>query len=826
MLKIFDLKADFSAHNSTSFNPRICWKTQTSGKGQTGYRIIVARSKANAASGVGDVFDSGVVQSSECLCRDCGLKLAPRTVYYLRVTAYSGAESCDSDVTELETAPAETDFLGTWMAMPVNNQGGTALFRKRVTLKDLPVVRARAYICGLGYHELFINGVKAGKAVLGPAVTDYSKRMYYNTYDITPMLQSGDNVLGIEVGHGWLGSKKALAQFYIEYKDGSGDEFHSSTNNGWWVGGSPTVNNSVYGGETYDARKEDVIPKNWATADFEPQWNTGWMFTVFSPKPTARLLPQPMEDIEVCDVYPVVSVTEKGDGVFVYDVGANIAGWARIRVCGERGAKVTISYGERLDDNGFVNRINLRTAAATDEYILSGVGEEEYAPRFTYHGFQYIQASVSGKAEILSLVGEHVHTATRRAGSFECSDTRLNTLHTNAVRTELNNQHSVLTDCPQRDERFGWLNDLGARLYQTVYNCGMERFFPKMIADITDTQAPDGGIADTAPFYTGLNPADPVSVAYVMAPVWCYRYYGDSSVIEREYENIKAWVDCLLGKSKDYIMTYTYYGDWVYPACYESERADGLCISTLCLYWQLTLMVAAAKIAGNVRDEKTYKKHAENCLKAINEKYFNKEGCYYSRNSQAENAMALTLNIVPAEYRRKLQQNLYENVVRHGHHSTCGNVGYRHLFYALCDAGHCDEALKVLTNPEYPGWGFMLENGATSVWERWESEMDVEMDSFDHPMFGSFDAMFYRYLGGINVCDDAVGADKITVSPNCPDSLTYVNCSFDTVRGLIVSNWKREGDKIRYHIEIPSGVTAKVTLGGKKLTLTEGKYDL
>ena len=465
MLEIYDITTENGRNMAVSGTPHFSWKCRTEGAGQTAYRLIVSSSQYNAQKGVGDLFDSGKVNSSETVNVAYGGKPLPsRTLCYWSVTVYSGSESVTSEVQTFETVPDLSDFLGTWMAMPVNNQGGTALFRKRITLQESKVVRARAYVCGLGYHELFINGKKAGKAVLAPAVSDYSKSLYYCTYDITPLLTAGDNVLGIEVGHGWLGSKKVLAQFYIDYENGNTDEFHSFTNSGWWVGGSPTVDNSIYGGETYDARKEDVIPKNWATIDFEPKWSTGWMFTIFSPAPQGELLPQPMEDIEVCDIYPTVSVRKIAKGVFVYDVGANIAGWARIRVRGERGSIVTLKFGERLCDDGSVNRINLRTATATDTYILRGEGEEEFAPRFTYHGFQYVQAEISGKAEILSLVGEHVHTAAREAGSFSCSDEKLNKLHEISVRTERNNEHSVLTDCPQRDERFGWVNDWGSRL--------------------------------------------------------------------------------------------------------------------------------------------------------------------------------------------------------------------------------------------------------------------------------------------------------------------------------------------------------------------------
>ncbi len=825
MIQIYDLRTEYQTHTVTaSTRPAFSWKCRNL-SGTASYKLAVSSSRALAEKGVGDVFDSGVIAGMPALVEYGGEPLLTRTAYFAKVTVFSGEESAQSEICEFETAPSKADFLGTWMAMPVNNQGGTALFRKRITLKTGRVARARAYICGLGYHELFVNGAKAGNAVLSPAVSDYAKRMFYIAYDILPMLKQGENVFGIEVGHGWLGSKKVLAQFYLDYENGETEEYHSSVNGGWWVGHSPTKDNSVYGGETYDARREDVVPKFWASAEFEPSWSTGWMFTIYSPAPDGELLPQPLEEITVSDTYPAVSVCEKGKGVFVYDVGANIAGWARIRARGERGAKIKLKYGERLAPDGTVNRINLRTAKACDTYILKGEGEEEFAPRFTYHGFQYVQAEICGNAEILSLTGEHVHNNVRIAGSFSCSDENLNKLHEIAVRTELNNQHSVLTDCPQRDERFGWLNDWGSRFYQTVYNCGMERFFPKTLFDISDTQLDGGEIADTAPFYTGGRPADPVCVAYPLLAVLSYTHYGDPRPARENYAGIKKWVYYLLSRSDNYIMDYSYYGDWVYPGCYEAERADGLCISTFYLYWHLALAERVARIAGMSADEKEFHRHAEKCAAAINEKYFNEKLASYSRGSQAENAIALSLGLVPEKHRERVAENLYSNVKEHNHHSTCGNIGYRHLFYMLSEYGHADEVIRVLNNPEYPGWGFMLREGATSVWERWEKEMDVEMDSFDHPMFGSYDAFFYRYLGGIGISDDACGCDKITVAPVCVKELDFVDCSFDTVRGKVVSCWKRENGTINYHIEIPASVTAEIVLCGKKCVRGEGSYD-
>ena len=828
MYKIIETKCEYGENpvGLDCENPRLFWKLSSDGADQKFYRVIVSSSEENAGKGIGDLFDTGEIVSSEAFYTEYrGKKLLSRQKCFWRVWSGSETERAASGINAFEMGLLRaSDWKGCWMGMPVKNQGGTSLYRKAIRLKEKPVSNAKAYVCGIGYHETFFNGKKVGSAVLSPSLSDYNARVFYRAYDLSPLLQRGENVFGVEVGHGWYGAKKVLVQIYVDYADGETEEYHSSVNGGWWVAGSPTLDNSVYDGEVYDARLEDKIPRNWASAEYRPAWENGWMFTIYAAPPSGKLQAERMEPIRVTGIFEAASLTDKGDGVKIADIGRNIAGWARIRVRGRRGARVTLKYGERLTADGFVNRCNLRSARASDTYVLKGEGEEEYAPRFTYHGFQYIQIEISGECELLSVRGEHVHNDLRAAGEFSCSDEDLNRLHANAVITELNNQHGILTDCPQRDERFGWLNDLSARLYQTVYNCGMERFFPKFTADVADTGTKEGAIGDTAPYYTGGRPADPVCVAYLLMPVFSYLYYGDRRCAEEAYEGCRAWTEYLLSRSHDGIMDYSYYGDWVEPDA-AKVHTDNIYVSTVCLFWHLSLMKKLSEIVGKKEEEKEYGKKVESVAAAINEKYFDAEKCRYAGGTQTSDSMALTLGIVPEKYRKRVAENVANDIAAHGYHSTCGNVGYRHLFYALGEYGYADAALRMLKNKEYPGWGYMLANGATSVWERWESEMSDEMDSFDHPMFGSYDAFFYAFLGGIRIDENAFACDKITVEPVCAEGVDRVFASFDTVRGKIVSEWKRQDKEVNYHIEIPPCVTAKITLGGETYIRGCGVYD-
>lgn len=827
MFKILNFRTEYQTRplGIDCEKPHFSWQYSEEFQGARSYRICVASSEA-ALSGSPDMWDSGEIPSDESIGIEYnGKPLRSHSRYYVRlcVTGLSGESTEIVDWFETALYHIE-DWKGKWVGIPVNFNGGTLLFRKQIDIPEgKTIARARAYICGLGYHEFFVNGEKAGTSVLNPSVTEYEKRVEYCVYDMKP-LHAGANVIGVEIGYGWFGSRKMLAQLYVEYTDGTYFEDHSGPAYGWWVGGSPTIANGIYEGETYDARIEKKYPLNWATVDYEPTWANGWMYTIYAAAPRGKLVAQSIEPIRKCAEFAEVSRKNKGNGITVSDMGVNFAGWVRICVKGERGASVTLKFGEQLDAEGYVNQLNLRSAKCMDRYILKGEGEEVFAPRFTYHGFRYVQCETEGKVELLTITGEHVHTDAPVVGTFECSDRVLNRLHYNAVLTEQSNEHSILTDCPQRDERFGWLNDLGSRIYQSVYNVDLARFMPKFIRDIADTETDKGEIADTAPYYTGGVPADPVCVIFLLLATYSYRYYGNASVAKEHYEKLKAWVEYLKSRSDGYIMDYYYYGDWVLPFP-QTVMPDNIYVSTVYLYWHLKEMAKIARIAGNEEDAARYAAEAEESKKAINAKYFDPSSRNYSRGTQTENALAVSLGICEEKYRAEVAGNVYKDVVSRNHHCTGGNIGYRHIFYVLAEYGYTDEAIAVLKNPEYPGWGFMIAKDAGSVWERWEYDMTNEMHSYNHPMFGSYDAFFYKFLGGIDVCENAFGADRISIAPVFAKSVDRVKVTYRTVRGLVVSAWERKGNTLSLHVEIPPQTTAYLTFAGEEKTLSSGKYD-
>lgn len=429
-MKIFDLTIDYERSPlGVDEAPLLCWKTDIP---QESYAVAVT-------CGGESVYAGGTVRSGETV----GI-LLPREIlrsderYEVTLTARGTDGSEDTAAARFETGLLSPgDWKGYWVSVPANFTGAALLVRK--DLYDLPrkkIARARCFVAGLGYHELYLNGKKVGDSVLSPALSDLKKRVYYVAYDVTDLLNGEKNVLGVMLGNGWLGKKELLLQLNVLFKDGERYEAYTGKDM-WWAKGGAIVESSVYGGEVYDARKET---DSWACASEEPAWENGWMYLLREvTPPTGRLVHQSIPPIRVCEVLPSVGSRRTADGSVLFDVGKNIAGWCRIRVRGPRGSRVTLYHGEDLTPDGTLNRSNLRLAGNKDVYLLKGEGIEEYAPRFTYHGFRYVFVKAEDGAEIVSLTAEHVHTAVRRCGAFSCSDEVVNRLHEMAALTEANN---------------------------------------------------------------------------------------------------------------------------------------------------------------------------------------------------------------------------------------------------------------------------------------------------------------------------------------------------------------------------------------------------
>ncbi len=834
---LIDLRCDNAVNplGIDATTPQFSWAYQAGSRNfkQASYQILVADDPALLDKQQGNIWNSGRVSSS----RSSGIlfkgtPLESRKQYFWKVKVWT------SDNGEKESAIShfemgllkESDWNADWVGFPSGWIGKVHYFR-RVFSFGKDVVKARAYVAGIGYYEMEINGKRVGDYVLDPATSDFSKRVYYTTYDIKDFLNR-ENVMVIAVAPGWYGMPKLKMQMEFVFSDGTVEVISSTSIRNVTLG--PVVSAGILDGEVYDARLE------------KPEWNLPsdtiikglpnqfWGVAPVVEPPGGRMAAQQLEPIKVKESFAPIAITEPKPGVYVLDAGQNMAGWLHIKVKGQRGQAVTMRFAETLYENGTVNQENLRTAAATDTYIMKGSDIEEWEPRFTYHGFRYVQIEgLTGKPSLNDFVVRKVRSDVEEAGSFTSSNELLNRINEMVKRTEAANLHSIPTDCPQRDERMGWLNDLTVRIEQAVYNFNLHRFYAKYIGDVSDTQNENGEITDTAPYKVGGKPADPVSASFLLLALKSYEYYGNTQIITQHYPQMKAWVDFLVSRAKDGIVEYSYYGDWSPPAEFGqkgygygaiSANTPGNFMSTGYLYYCARLMSQMAEVLGNKADRETYTSLAEKTLVAFNNKFWDEKTGGYATNNQSCNSFALFLGAASKERIPRVVANLVKNVEQYNYHLTTGNLCTKYLLEALTENGHADVAFKIATQETYPSWGYMLAMGATTLWERWEYETGGSMNSHNHPMMGSVGSWLYKYILGILPDIESPGFEKFTIRPYIVKGLEFAKGDYKSVKGTISSEWKKEKGRITFNVTIPPNSTATVFVPTKQLrSITENK---
>ncbi len=832
-VQVSALKADYET-NPLGIDriPQLSWEISGNYDGvrQSAYRILIATSPELLAEGDADVFDSGKVASSASTAvKFSEIPFQSRTRYYWKVKIWDGdgVESPWSETAYYETALLDSsDWLSGWIGY-VPGMPGRVLYFKGTQASDKEVAKARAYISGLGFYELHINGKKVGDCVLDPAQSNYSKHVYYRTYDITDNLVKGANSFVVPVAPGWLGTPRLRIQVEITYADGSQETMTSDRFRSVITG--PLMYSTVFDGETYDARLEN--PDIYKPGVPPGLMNKEWAWAHNTDDPVGEMVAQRVEPIRIVEEIVPKLVAEPAEGSYVFDAGRNLAGWASIRTSGPAGTEVRMRFAETLYDDGRVNQENLRNAKAEDTYILKGEGVETWEPAFTYHGFRYVQIdglpSRPADGDVMIKV---VRSDVATTGEFSCSNPLLNDIFRLVWNTEASNMHSVPTDCPQRDERMGWLNDMTARLESSMYNFDMSRFYPKFVTDITDTQDEHGTITCVAPFRFGMRPADPVSASYLILAEKCYEFYGDRQVIEANYDGMKKWTDYLLSRSEDGILEYSYYGDWCPPRDYlmdpngsgVSRDTPGALMSTGYLYYCSRLISKMAGLLGLDDDAAKYAGIADEVREAFNRRFWDEEAGGYGSNNQACNSFAIYLGMPSDEMRARALKNLVEDVKAHDYHLTTGNLCTKYLLEVLSEYGHEDAAYRIATQTTYPSWGFMLSKGATTIWERWEYLTGDAMNSHNHPMMGSIGSWFYKYLLGLVPDFDDPGFSTFTVKPCYPDGLDYASGSLKTVKGKISVSWERKGRSVSLKLTVPGNSTAVVYVPGKDTPVEVG----
>lgn len=700
----------------------------------------------------------------------------------------------------IEDSGWSAKFLTEGIITSVQLPRNAPVFRSEFDLSK-PVKSARAYVTGLGYYELYLNGGKVGDKVLDPGYTTFSKRTLYSTYDVTGLLKKGGNAAGAVLGKGWWGeSPRFILQINVEFADGT--KTCITSGKGWKRNDSPITENSLYHGETYDARLETP---GW---DMPGVDDSKWAEAEIIDSPARVLSAEMIQPVRVCGTIKPRKLTNPKPGVWVYDFRQNFSGWCRLKVSGPAGTEVSIKHAEVLYDDGTVNQENLRSAKATDRYILKGEGVETYEPRFTYHGFRYVQIEgFPGTPDLGALTGCVVHTDFAQHGSFKCSNPLINTISRNACWGYKTNWHSIPTDCPQRDERQGWMGDAHMTADMGLYNFDAGPAYTKWLRDMEDTQGEDGRVPDTVPHVWGSNPGDPMWAAAYPFITWdMYRHTDDRRLLARHYGGIKKYVDMLAREAKDYIIERNNYGDWV--GVVETPRD---LISTGAFYRCSWMVARMAEILGQPNDAKKYDDLCAKIAAAFNKRFLDLKTNNYGNGSQYSNAWPLYLGIVPAEKHDAVVKNLIEDItVNHKGHLSTGFLGARYLLEVLCREGRPDVAYTIVTQKDYPGWGYMISMGATTIWELWKYEVGPGMNSHNHPAFGFVGGWFYRALAGIVPNAEHGGFERFDIKPFVVGDLKEAQASVDTVRGLVASHWVRTNNGITLNVTIPGNSTASV----------------
>ncbi len=860
-VRVTDLRCEYLADplGIDVVQPRLSWKlgSQWRGQRQTAYQVLAASEEKRLVEDKADLWDSGKVASDQSIhVVYTGKPMTARTRCYWKVRVW---DRDDKPTAFSETAvwemglPAPEDWQAKWISargegvglpnasfrvgdpVPPSKRGQDArdtqgqdalatqakspqpapLFRKAFTLAKR-VRSARIYICGLGYYELHLNGAKVGDHVLDPAFTRYDRRALYVTYDVTRQLRKGPNALGVILGNGWYNMHtrcvwdfdKApwrdrpalLCQLEITFDDDSKMVVASDAT--WRVTTGPLLFDSIRNGEKYDARLEKA---GWDAADAN---DTGWSVAQVVPGPKGKLTAQMMPPIKINKLVKPVKLSEPKPGVYVFDMGQNMAGWVRLRVFGPAGHEVVMRYGERLNPDGTLDQKeigqHIKTGLPqTDTYILKGRGTELWEPRFVYHGFQYVEVTgLPGKPSLNALEARVVHTAFDPAGTFECSNDLFNRIQRNTLWSYVSNFVGYPTDCPHR-EKNGWTGDAHLAAETGLYNFDAASAYTKWLNDLKDEQRPTGELAAIIPtsgwgYQWGNGPA--WDSAYVLIPWYLYQYRGDARILAEHYDQLKLYVDYLTSRAKNHIVAIGL-GDWAPAKTTTPEKVT----STGYYYRDALIVSRAAALLGKTEDAKKYGGLASAIRDAFNKEFYDSKTGLYAGGTQTAMSCALYHGLVPPQERGKVLGKLVESIQAKDGHLDAGILGTKYLIDSLTANDRADVVYGMATKTDYPSWGRWLEEGATTLWEQWDGNA-----SRNHIMFGHISAWFYQTLAGINPDPEMVGFKHIIIRPQLLGDVKWARAEHESMYGTIKSAWEIRDGKFSLKIAVPVNTSATV----------------
>ena len=830
--------------------PRLSWQIGSRRRGarQTHYRILVASSAQKLLHGETDRWDSGRIasdQTTHVVYAGTPLQSRDACHWLVEVTDNSGTTVLSARSCWTMGLLLPSDWSVKWIAAdpeiirrdpaataPTLHEPGTpAVFSHEFQLPAAPVRRATLYATARGLFELTANARTFSGDFLAPEWTDYDRRIHYRTYDVTALLTPGRNILAATLGDGWwsgyvgwqetrarYGSleNSLLVQLEIELVDGT--RLIVGTDGTWQCTTGPVLSSDFMMGEIYDARRK---PHAWLPAREVAA-------------PVVPLVAQRSEPVRITEELHPVSFTEPTPGVFIYDLGQNISGFVRLRLHHlPAGTRLTLRHGERLSPDGTLYTENLRRAKATDVYFCRGGAKEYYHPHFTFHGFQYVElAGFPGTPPAGTVTACVVHSATPPAGHFECSHPGVNRLWRNGVWSQRDNFLSVPTDCPQRDERLGWMGD--AQVFLRTASCNMDvaAFFTKWMIDVEDAQTPDGIFPDTAPRLRegknfiglgNLGGSAGWADAGVIIPYTLWRIYGDRRILERHYAAMVKWVDWIERGNPSGLRVNQLannYGDWL---CIPSDTSFGThspmknLLATA--YWadDAAKLSRIARELGRDADATRFQQMFEHVRAAFQREWLLADGQLAVETPTAY-LLALAFDLLPADVRARAAEHLVANIAALDWHLSTGFVGISHLNPQLTLAGHADVAYKLLLRDDYPSWLYPVKHGATTIWERWngwthqDGFFNPQMNSFNHYSLGSVGEWLFRHVAGIEVDPEHPGFQHFVLQPFIGAGLDHARATYRTHHGEILSHWQRVGETLTWTIRVPANCSAQVFL--------------
>ena len=836
-LEPVDLKCEYAVNplGIDAPAPRLFWKLAASARGdrQSAYEVVAAASEQALARNAKALWKSGKVVSDETIdIPYAGAPLSSSQRVFWRVRVWD-----QNDKASRWSTPAswtmgllnESDWNARWISAPglttTNRDYQSMLMRREFTVKA-GLQRALAHVCGLGQYELSLNGSKVGEDFLSPGWSKYDKTCLYDTRDITALLRKGPNALGLLLGNGMynveqdrytkftgtFGPLKAIVQVRLEYAGGATEII--GTDDQWRVAPGPITFSSVYGGEDEDARRE---PRGWNQPGFD---DASWERPAIVQGPGGQLrgLSCAAPPLRAFETLRPTRTTPLQTNITVYDLGQNAPIMVRLRVKGPAGSMVRVIPAELLKPDGSVDRQSCGGGSAWWQYTLAGGGGETWFSKFFYHGCRYLQVQrepAPGGAELPALddiEGVVVHSSSPTAGQFACSNELFNRTHALIRWAQRANIVSILTDCPHR-ERLGWLEQYHLNGPSLRYEFDLARLYTKGMNDMADSQQPDGLVPDIAPEYTvfgeGFRDSPEWGSAFVLVPWQQYLFDGDRELLRRYFEGMKRYAAYLGSKASHHIVSYGL-GDWYdigpRPPGYAQLTPSAL-TATAFYYEDTWVLSQAAAILGKTDEAKEFTRQAEEIRAAFNQEFFNPAKGNYATGSQCANAIPLVMNLVEPARRAAVLDAIVADVRQRGNANTAGDVGYRYVLRALADGGRSDVIFDMNNQSDKPGYGYQLKMGATSLTEAWNAGPS---SSQNHFMLGQIMEWFYAGLAGIAPDPAAPGFKKILLRPQPVGDVTWVKCAYDSVRGSISSDWKREGVAFQWTVTIPASTTATV----------------